>query len=356
MRPYRIANFDQHVLGLEAEGALKPGDASRECARDCAEMVVMPAGEFMMGSPVNEQGRFSNEDDGNGHQHKVTIAQKLAVSKFDVTFSDWDACVSVGGCPPASDAGWGRGTRPVTYVSWDDARVYAAWLSRMTGKTYRLLTEAEWEYAARAGTQTAYFWGDEIGKDNANCTGCGSRWDGRQTSPVGASRRPRTGSGSVRSKSVLRLSVATGARHPLSTGNCRGGGDAGARSGPQFRRFTLSVLVVSICEPSSGTKSSQTHRWREMDSNHRYLQHKLPLRDGDLLPPWRLPFPKGIHFFSQRGTDTTRPPCATRKPRCAVFPRRIAAALTSLSQPVEFGRGAGEEGGPFGGGAAGGGL
>jgi hypothetical protein len=170
MRPYRIANFDQHVLGPEAEGALKPGDAFRECARDCPEMVVMPAGEFMMGSPVNEQGRSSNEDDGNGHQHKVTIAQKLAVSKFDVTFSDWDACVSVGGCPPASDAGWGRGTRPVTYVSWDDARVYAAWLSRMTGKTYRLLTEAEWEYAARAGTQTAYFWGDEIGKDNANCT------------------------------------------------------------------------------------------------------------------------------------------------------------------------------------------
>jgi formylglycine-generating enzyme required for sulfatase activity len=101
-----------------------------------------------------------------------------------VTFADWDACVSVGGCPQAGDSGWGRGTRPVINVSWDDAQAYAAWLSRMTGKTYRLLTEAEWEYAARADTQTAYFWGDYVGKDNANCSGCGSQWDGRQTSPV----------------------------------------------------------------------------------------------------------------------------------------------------------------------------
>jgi formylglycine-generating enzyme required for sulfatase activity len=111
------------------------------------------------------------------------------VSRFDVTFADWDACVSVGGCPQegrASDAGWGRGTRPVIYVSWDDAQAYVAWLSRMTGKAYRLLNEAEWEYAARAGSTTAYFWGEEIGKNNANCNGCGSQWDNLQTSPVGS--------------------------------------------------------------------------------------------------------------------------------------------------------------------------
>ena len=189
MRPYRVASFDHHVLEPEVERALKPGDVFRECAKDCPEMVVVPAGEFMMGSPVSpvsEKGRYDNEDDGNGHQLKVTITRPFAVSKFDVTFDDWDACVSVGGCPQASDGGWGRGTRPVINVTWDDAQAYVAWLSRMTGKTYRPLTEAEWEYAARAATQTAYFWGDEIGKDNANCAGCGSQWDGRQTSPVGS--------------------------------------------------------------------------------------------------------------------------------------------------------------------------
>jgi formylglycine-generating enzyme required for sulfatase activity len=122
-------------------------------------------------------------------RHAVKIAKAFAVSKFDVTFADWDACVSVGGCPQegrAHDLAWGRGTRPVINVGWDDAQAYVAWLSRMTGKRYRLLTEAEWEYAARAGSPTAYYWGDEIGKGNANCDGCGSQWDNKQTAPVGS--------------------------------------------------------------------------------------------------------------------------------------------------------------------------
>jgi formylglycine-generating enzyme required for sulfatase activity len=106
------------------------------------------------------------------------------VSKFDVTFMDWDACVSVGGCRNAGDNGFGRGTRPVIFVSWDDAQQYVAWFSNMTGKPYRLLTEAEWEYAARAGSATAYFWGDEIGKGNANCEGCDGQLDYQKTSPV----------------------------------------------------------------------------------------------------------------------------------------------------------------------------
>jgi formylglycine-generating enzyme required for sulfatase activity len=188
VRPYRIANVDPYVLKPEAERALKPGDSFRECANDCPEMIVVPAGEFMMGSPPDEKGRDIDEDD-YGHQHKVRIARPFAVSKFDVTFSDWDACILIGGCPRedrADDAGWGRGARPVIYVSWDDAQAYVAWLSNMTGKTYRLLTEAEWEYAARADSTTPYFWGNDIGKGNANCKRCGSSWDNRQTSPVGS--------------------------------------------------------------------------------------------------------------------------------------------------------------------------
>jgi formylglycine-generating enzyme required for sulfatase activity len=180
MRPYRVANFDRYVLKPEVERALKSLASFRECAKDCPEMIVVPAGEFMMGSPATEKGR-----DNEGPQRKVIIARPFAVSKFDVTFDDWDACVSVGGCPRASDGGFGRGTRPVIYVSWDEAQQYVAWFSKMTGKPYRLLTEAEWEYAARAGTTTVYYWGDEIGKGNANCIGCGSQWD-RQTSPVGS--------------------------------------------------------------------------------------------------------------------------------------------------------------------------
>jgi formylglycine-generating enzyme required for sulfatase activity len=135
MRPYRVGNIDPYVLKPEVERALKPLASFHECAKDCPEMIVVPAGEFMMGSPANEKGRFP--------QHTVTIAKRFAVSKFDVTFADWDACVSVGGCPQVSDSGFGRGTRPVINVSWDDAQQYVRWFSKMTGRPYRLLTEAE---------------------------------------------------------------------------------------------------------------------------------------------------------------------------------------------------------------------
>jgi formylglycine-generating enzyme required for sulfatase activity len=182
MRPYRVANVDPYVLTPERERALRPGDSFRECAKDCPEMVVVPAGEFTMGSPRTEKGHYGSE----GPQHSVAIPRPFAVSKFEATFADWDACVAVGGCPHASDVGWGRDRQPVIHVSWDDAQAYVAWLSRMTGKTYRLLTEAEWEYAERAGSQAAYSWGDEIGKGNANCLGCGSQWDRKRTAPVGS--------------------------------------------------------------------------------------------------------------------------------------------------------------------------
>jgi formylglycine-generating enzyme required for sulfatase activity len=181
-RPYMLAQVRPYVLKAEAERTLKPLASFRECAKDCPEMIVVPAGEFMMGSPATEKGRNRNE----GPRHRVTIAKPFAVSKFEVTFEQWDACFAVGGCLRASDSGYGRGTNPVNNVNWEAAQQYVAWFSKMTGRPYRLLSEAEWEYAARAGTNTAYSWGDEIGSGNANCDGCGGERDGRQPVPVGS--------------------------------------------------------------------------------------------------------------------------------------------------------------------------
>ena len=105
----------------------------------------------------------------------------------EVTFEEWDACRHGGGCGHnPDDEGWGRGNRPVINVSWEDARAYVRWLSRETGERYRLLSESEWEYVARGGARTQYHWGDSIGNHRANCRGCGSRWDGQRTAPVGS--------------------------------------------------------------------------------------------------------------------------------------------------------------------------
>jgi formylglycine-generating enzyme required for sulfatase activity len=183
VRPYRVANIDPYVVTTEAEQALKPGDTFRECAKDCPEMVVVPAGEFTMGSPASEKGSNNNERP----QHVVLFAKPFAVSKYELTFSEWDACVAYGDCDAVGDdGGFGHSLQPVISVTWDDAQRYVAWLSRMTGKPYRLLSEAEWEYAARAGATTAYSWGDEIGTGNANCENCGSRWDAKRPAPVGS--------------------------------------------------------------------------------------------------------------------------------------------------------------------------
>ena len=144
------------------------------------EMVVLPAGEFLMGcfgTPMLPDAECHGREEP---LRRVKIPRPFAVSKYEVTFEDYDRFT--GAMERADDDGWGRGRRPVINVSWPEAQAYVDWLSRETGKTYRLLSETEWEYAARAGSTARLDWGD----NQANCGNCGSRWDGEQTAPVGS--------------------------------------------------------------------------------------------------------------------------------------------------------------------------
>ena len=195
----------------------------REC-ENCPEMVVIPAGSFLMGSPASEVGRDEDEDSqasevGRGEDEdsqagvggspvSVRVA-RFAVGKFEVTWAEWDRCVADGGCQDNSqkayagyseadkakykgDAGYGRGARPVINIDWTDAKAYAKWLSAATGATYRLFSEAEWEYAARAGTTTPFSFGETISTAQANYDGNytygggkkGEYW--QKTVPVGS--------------------------------------------------------------------------------------------------------------------------------------------------------------------------
>ena len=209
--------------------ARNPGDTFQDCP-ECPKLVVVPSHSFMMGSSLGsafmwllsaaEEGELGElgeleeleelmglsekeleeklEEEWDGAIklelakmtpiHKVRIDYLLAVGMYPVTFDEWDACVSDGGCGGyrPDDEGWGRGALPVINVSWEDAQNYVKWLSWKTGKGYRLLSESEWEYVARAGTRTRYWWGDEIDRNRANCNECGSRWDNKRTASVGS--------------------------------------------------------------------------------------------------------------------------------------------------------------------------
>ena len=156
------------LAGCMTTGQLGVGQRFRDCA-ECPEMAVVPAGSFLMGSPDAEEGR----DEDEGPLHRVTFAAPFAVGIYEVTFDEWDACVADGGCGDywPDDEGWGRGRRPVMNVNWEDAQLYVDWLTARSGWRYRLLSEAEWEYAARAGTTGPFHTGSTISTDQANYDG-----------------------------------------------------------------------------------------------------------------------------------------------------------------------------------------
>lgn len=137
----------------------------------CPEMVALPSGEFWMGSPESD----TRGDSSERPQHRVTIGRKLALGRYPATFEEYDHFCAATKRERPGDHGWGRGRRPVVFVTWLDARAYCKWLAVQTGQPYRLPSEAEWEYACRAGTTTRYSCGDAIAPDKANYTdaGCG---------------------------------------------------------------------------------------------------------------------------------------------------------------------------------------
>lgn len=160
----------------EKEPEFVAGQAFKDCD-ECPEMVVIPDGNFMMGG--------SGQDEYPVHQVSVS---SFAMGRYEVTFHEYDAFAHSTLKDLPDDDGRGRGERPVIHVSWEDAQAYVGWLSKQTGKRYRLPSEAEWEYSARAGTSTTHWWGKDIDQDGevwANCGGCGSQWAGKMAAPVG---------------------------------------------------------------------------------------------------------------------------------------------------------------------------
>ena len=172
------------TVGAQSGGAV--GHLFRDCP-ECPELVIVPAGRFMMGSPSGEKGRYDTE----GPLHEVTIARPFAVGVYEVTVGEWLVCETAGECdrldvPTATGGGWTT-RHPVVNASWNDAAAYVRWLTKVTGRQYRLLSESEWEYVARAGTSTRYWWGDELTQTGrTTCNGCGHRWIDMAPAVVGS--------------------------------------------------------------------------------------------------------------------------------------------------------------------------
>lgn len=245
----------------QREGARTGPQEFDDCNGDvwCPRMIVLPGGTFTMGSPESEVGRGLDE------AQRTMSVRAFAVGKFEVTFQEWDECVRANACEQSDAAGGeGRERLPVTHVSWSYAQRYVGWLSQRTGRTYRLLSEAEWEYAARAGSTGRYSWGDdeptcnEAARNGANGSWCqppgtrrvgsfppnafglhdmhGNVWEYVQDCYVPLSGLPADGRANVAGCDVNRGILGAGARGAV--GVLRGGsffeGTASARSAKRY--------------------------------------------------------------------------------------------------------------------------
>jgi formylglycine-generating enzyme required for sulfatase activity len=162
--PVQIMPAGIYPLTPEREQALRPRDSFKECDV-CPEMVVVPKGSFIMGTPITEVDRSKGEDP----LHRVTFARPFAVGRFTISFDEWDACLADGGCGGnKGDDKFGRGRLPAQGINFEAAKSYLAWLSRKVGRTYRLPSESEREYFTRAGTTTPFWFGNTISSQNAN--------------------------------------------------------------------------------------------------------------------------------------------------------------------------------------------
>ncbi|WP_096031772.1 SUMF1/EgtB/PvdO family nonheme iron enzyme [Caballeronia calidae] len=168
-----------------AAAAAKPaaktaaGGEIKDCP-SCPVLIPISPGSFTMGS--------NSDDPAEKPPHRVSIGHAFAIGKYEVTVEQWNACADAGACTRISMDGDAtpQGNAPMRNVSWDDAQVYVKWLSKVGGKAYRLPTEAEWEYAARGGTQSTYWWGDQMKKGTADCKDCGDPYKPEAPTPVGS--------------------------------------------------------------------------------------------------------------------------------------------------------------------------
>ena len=161
-----------------AQQDLKPGTVFKDCD-ECPELVVVPKGLFILG--------MGSTTARAKPPTRIAIKKSFAIGRYEVTWDQWEACRADGGCAfDPSDHGWGKGKRPVVNADLPRVENYLKWLKTKTGQTYRLPSEAEWEYAHRGGTTTNFWWGDEAGEGNANCKDCKTQWSAKSTAPVGS--------------------------------------------------------------------------------------------------------------------------------------------------------------------------